>query len=74
MARKFICKSCGQKSGVPIVYGMPNITLAEQAGRGEIVLGGCVVEENQPDRRCLACEAEWQIKRNPDTSDLLHNE
>lgn len=62
-----------KKTGVPIVYEMPSIPLAEQAERGEVVLGGCVVEENQPDRRCLACEAEWKIKRKPHALGYFHN-
>lgn len=63
MTRKYICPSCKTKSGVDIVYGMPSIDLAEQAELGEIALGGCEIEPNQPDRRCTACGAEWHIKR-----------
>ena len=62
-AHKYICPSCKAKDGVDILYGMPSPELIEKAERGEIALGGCVIEENQPDRRCLKCEHEWQIKR-----------
>ena len=59
--RKYICPSCKDKEGVNILYGMPSPELFEKAERGEIALGGCVIEESQPDRRCLKCNHEWQI-------------
>jgi Zn finger protein HypA/HybF involved in hydrogenase expression len=59
---KYICPNCKAKEGVNILYGMPSPELFEKAERGEIALGGCVIEENQPDRRCLKCNHEWQIK------------
>jgi Zn finger protein HypA/HybF involved in hydrogenase expression len=58
---KYICPNCKSKDGVDILYGMPSSELIEKAERGEIALGGCVIEENKPDRRCLKCEHEWQI-------------
>lgn len=66
MSRKYICPKCKKKEGVPIVYGYPLIGLAEQKERGEIVLGGCCVSKDSPDRQCLACGHEWRIvRRNP---------
>ena len=59
MTRKYNCPSCNETTGVDIVYGMPGLELFEQAERGEIALGGCVIEENQPFYRCLACGFEW---------------
>lgn len=63
MRIKYVCPQCREKAGVNIVYGMPTRDLAEQAERGEVVLGGCVLEENQPERHCTACGADWLIKR-----------
>jgi len=60
---KYICPSCKAKEGVDILYGMPTPESFENAERGELAIGGCVIEDNQPDRRCLKCEHEWQIKR-----------
>jgi hypothetical protein len=60
---KYICPSCKAKEGVDIIYGMPSPELFDMAERNEVALGGCVIEENQPDRRCLKCNHEWQIKR-----------
>ena len=63
MNSKYICPTCHEKAGVNIVYGMPSIEMAEQAERGEIALGGCVLDANEPERHCNACGAEWRIKR-----------
>ena len=65
-ARKYICPKCKQKTGVNIGYGYPTPDIIEQVERQEIVLGGCIVGENQPDRHCVSCEHEWQIVRKPE--------
>lgn len=70
-ARKYICPKCKQNTGVNIEYGFPGIEQAEQAERQEIVLGGCVLEENQPDRHCLSCGSEWRIVRRVDPWAIL---
>jgi hypothetical protein len=48
------CPRCG---GVPlrIVYGEPGSHLARARDRGELVLGGCVIEEDAPDWACPRC-------------------
>ncbi len=61
--RKYICPSCKAKEGVDIIYGMPSPELFEKSERNEVALGGCILEDSQPDRRCLSCNHEWQIKR-----------
>ena len=61
--KKFQCPTCNQKTGVEIVYGMPSEELAKQAELGEIVIGGCVIEPNQPNYRCLSCGFEWDKAR-----------
>lgn len=63
MTRKYICPSCNESTGVDIVYGEPSIQLAEQAELGEIALGGCSVEPNQPTYRCMSCGFEWDRAR-----------
>ena len=67
MNRKYICPSCKEKAGVNILYGMPSDEAVKKADLGEIALGGCVVEESQPERRCNACGAEWHIKHRMPT-------
>jgi hypothetical protein len=53
------CPACHRQTGVPIVYGMPTHELAEEAEQGHVALGGCVIFEDQPDYRCLACHHAW---------------
>jgi len=61
--RKYICPACKQKTGVEILYGFPSIEMAEASERGEIVLGGCCIDLNDPERACTSCGHEWRIKR-----------
>ena len=59
--RKATCPTCGNRTGARIVYGMPDVELVEQAQRGEVSLGGCLIFDGQPTWRCLhvGCGAEW---------------
>ncbi len=52
------CPRCGAADSVPILYGMPTDE-ADQAARGDLVLGGCAVGPGSPDRQCRACGYEW---------------
>lgn len=55
------CPSCGSKvNAVPIVFGMPEDELEEQARRGEVVLGGCCVTGNDPRWFCKKCKGEFR--------------
>lgn len=49
------CPKCGGEV-VRIVYGMPGHELALKETAGELVLGGCCVEENSPAWQCLKCK------------------
>jgi len=51
-----------QKSGVDIAYGYPGPEMLDAAGRGEIVLGGCCIMDDDPDRACTECGHRWRIK------------
>jgi hypothetical protein len=62
-ARKYICPKCKEKTGVNIQYGYPSFECREKELKGEVVLGGCMIEEGQPERACASCEHEWRIKR-----------
>ena len=42
------CPACGSADVCEIVYGYPAPELAAQAQRGEVVLGGCVIESEPP--------------------------
>lgn len=57
-----ICPKCGNDTGIPIVYGLPGPDLMESAQRGEVMLGGCLVMDENPDWRCTdaGCGHEWK--------------
>ncbi len=48
------CPYCGGKL-LPIVYGEPDDETFDRHGRGEIVLGGCCVNELSPQKECAHC-------------------
>jgi len=49
------CPACGADAVRPIAYGYPDLTLAEAADRGDVVLGGCIIRPDNPAWRCTAC-------------------
>lgn len=49
-----VCPICNSES-LPIVYSYPGPELLDRAAKGEIVLGGCIVEEGMPTRCCKKC-------------------
>lgn len=58
--RRVLCPACRERAGVPIVYGMPTVKMAEAVERGDwdVVLGGCSVEP--VTAHCRACGHQWQ--------------
>jgi transposase-like protein len=50
------CPVCGAEA-VPVAYGYATSETAEEADRGEVVLGGCVVglPDGDPSWACLSC-------------------
>jgi len=57
------CPHCGSSDLVKIVYGLPDVTAGEAAARGEIILGGCCVTDNDPTHHCNDCEKVFLVKR-----------
>lgn len=57
------CPSCLTATVVPVVYGFPVDTTFEAAGRGEVVLGGCIIDDvpwehrGQREMQCTSCGA-----------------
>ena len=50
------CRACGATGEpLPIVFGYPTDELFEQARRGEVVLGGCIVSDDDPEFACAIC-------------------
>jgi hypothetical protein len=51
--KKPVCPICKTSDNViPIVYGKPAKELMDKAERGEVKLGGCVIEEKSPHNHC----------------------
>jgi len=57
MARR-TCPRCGNRNLLRIVYGYPAGDLMEDAERGEVALGGCMVSGDDLDRRCAVCNVD----------------
>lgn len=52
------CPDCGSKRIVSIMYGFPSKEGFEAARRGEIVLGGCIMDDG-PGWHCKDCFNSW---------------
>lgn len=57
------CHKCGKKSVVKILYGEPTPEAGEWERAGLVVLGGCILNENNPDWACTHCETEYIRKK-----------
>ncbi len=51
------CPACGSTDAARIVYGLPTVETFEEAERGELILGGCVIGPESPEYQCRACGA-----------------
>jgi len=56
---KRFCPSCKSEQVIPIVYGYPGKELFEDAEKGRVELGGCVVDSHNPDWKCRVCKHAW---------------
>ena len=54
-----ICPNCNSPSLAKIFYGMPNSDdeFNKDIEENKIVLGGSIISDNDPDYKCLVCEA-----------------
>jgi hypothetical protein len=53
------CPECGSENVAEIIFGYPGEELIGQSERGEIVLGGCCVTEDDPEWHCNDCDISW---------------
>lgn len=56
------CPRCSTVAPLEIIYGLPDFELFEQAERGAVALGGCLIIDGEtPAWRCRksACAHEW---------------
>jgi hypothetical protein len=59
------CPRCHATHIIPILYGLPTVETFEQAQRGELILGGCCHEKDDPDRHCKDCGHQWLMQATP---------
>ena len=52
------CPNCGSKM-IEIVYGMPSHDTVEDAKKGKVFLGGCMIEKKQPKYHCNKCRRSY---------------
>ena len=51
------CPKCSSNINVvEIKYGFPGLEMQDEAAKGQIELGGCVIEEDASDWHCKECE------------------
>jgi uncharacterized Zn finger protein len=56
---KITCPKCSSSEGVrEILYGLPS----EEPDPAIYIVGGCLVERNQPTHRCITCG--WERIKN----------
>jgi len=56
------CPTCGSKT-VPIIYGLPlDPELIEEADRGEVELGGCLIWPDNPSWVCRGKEPHYWLE------------
>lgn len=60
------CPRCGSYRIVRILYGLPPADVGAAAGRGEVILGGCMVGEDPPEWGCGDCH--WEQGLAPSAS------
>ncbi len=54
------CPACGHVGSLPLWSGKPAAVAERMARRREVALGGCLVWDEKPTRRCAACGDEWR--------------
>ena len=52
------CPYCGIRL-IKIIYGMPTEEIIEKSKREEVILGGCIIEENHPEYFCNRCKRNY---------------
>ena len=52
-------KSCPKCKSNMIVYGYPSDELQDDASRGKVKWGGCLIEPDNPEYQCKSCGREF---------------
>ncbi len=53
------CPQCSATNPLEILYGLPSDEMQLAEFRGEIALGGCIINDSSPAFACRACGAEF---------------
>jgi hypothetical protein len=69
VVRGQVCPACGVEDAVRVVPGEPDAELIRAAERGLVVLGGCIVVEDQAAFSCRACSHRWGSHDDPTTDE-----
>jgi hypothetical protein len=56
---KIKCPKCQSNNIISIVYGYPPYDVGEEAEKGFVQLGGCVINEDIPQWHCKNCGHEF---------------
>jgi hypothetical protein len=67
-AGAIVCPRCGGATR-HILYGLPDPDAFDEAERGEIELGGCLVHDLQPNARCTECHV--GLRRGPEGWEVM---
>jgi len=53
------CPNCGASRIANILYGLPALSekLNKELDEGKVVLGGCIISEDDPSWCCTKCES-----------------
>ena len=57
--KKHICPECKASDTVDIVYGYPSEQALQSWYKKEIELGGCIVQDENPQHKCKKCKHQW---------------
>lgn len=62
-----VCRACGSSRVAAYLYGEPRADpgLMARLRSGQVVLGGCIIDEDQPDYRCNECGREFRADDRP---------
>lgn len=62
--KKIKCPYCGSNNIAKILHGLPTFSkkLDEDIKWGKVVLGGCCVTDDDPDKHCNSCNKDFHSK------------
>jgi hypothetical protein len=65
--RSGVCPRCGSSEIARVQYGMPALSdqLKADLAAHRVVLGGCMIRPDQPDRACAVCGLEYRTDGRP---------